>query len=150
MVSEAHPETNVIGTLIKLEGLTGEQLEIALDFMPGATKIGVLINPNNPANAFKWRELAAAALRVTLAPIEVRSADEVGPAFQMLLRERANIVLILGDVCNWREEVEDGGLISYGIDLRAASRHGAYYVDRDFEARSRPICRSSFRPSCNW
>jgi putative ABC transport system substrate-binding protein len=153
VISEARPGTNVTGTVIKLEGLSGKQVEIAHDLVPGVTKIGLLVNPNNPSTAPQRRDVdtAAAALGVTLAPVEVRSADEVGPAFQALLRERVDIVLILGDflflavrrqtaafalvsrlptVCNWREEVEDGCLIGYGIDLRAAYQRGAYYVDR--------------------
>ena len=84
-------------------------------------------------------------------PVEVRSRDEVGSAFQIFVRERVNVVLILGDamfvairrqiaafalasrvpaVCSFREEIEDGCLISYGIDLQASYRRAAYYVDR--------------------
>jgi putative tryptophan/tyrosine transport system substrate-binding protein len=36
----------------------------------------------------------------------------------------------LPTVFNFREHVEDGGLISYGIDLRQNYRRAAYFVDR--------------------
>jgi putative ABC transport system substrate-binding protein len=36
----------------------------------------------------------------------------------------------LPTVYNFREHVEDGGLISYGVDLRQNYRRGAYFVDR--------------------
>src|SRR5262245_1861513 len=50
IVSEAHPGTNVTGILFRLEGLSAKQVEIALDLMPGATNMGILIDVKNPAN----------------------------------------------------------------------------------------------------
>src|SRR5262249_58222511 len=35
VTSEARPGTNVTGVLFRLEGLTGKQVEIALDLIPG-------------------------------------------------------------------------------------------------------------------
>ena len=48
--SEAHPGGNVTGTVIGLSGLTGKQLETGLDFVTGAKKVGVLVNPENPTH----------------------------------------------------------------------------------------------------
>ena len=151
--SEARPGGNVTGTLIRLEGLTGKQLEIGIDLVPGVTKAGVLVNPINPVNPVHLKELetAAAKLGITLAIGQVRSADDIGPAFQTLLRERTQIVLVLADamfvalrrqiaafalvarlptVFYVREHVEAGGLVSYGIDLNANYHRAAYYVDK--------------------
>ena len=36
----------------------------------------------------------------------------------------------LPTVCTFREHVEDGSLISYGVDLRQNYRRGAYFVDK--------------------
>jgi putative tryptophan/tyrosine transport system substrate-binding protein len=36
----------------------------------------------------------------------------------------------LSTVYGYREHVLDGGLISYGVDLRWCFRRGAYFVDR--------------------
>jgi putative tryptophan/tyrosine transport system substrate-binding protein len=36
----------------------------------------------------------------------------------------------LPTIRNFREHVEDGGLISYGINLRENYRRGAYFADR--------------------
>jgi putative tryptophan/tyrosine transport system substrate-binding protein len=154
VASEARPGTNVTGTTVLLEGLTGKQLEIARDLVPGASRIGVLSNVNNPLSSgvqLREAKLAAAKLRLSLVPVDIRTADDVGPAFQKLLREGATIVLVLGDaaflawrrriaafslasrlpsVFIFREHVEDGGLISYGIDLRASYRRAAFYVDK--------------------
>jgi putative ABC transport system substrate-binding protein len=156
VASEARPGNNVTGTLQRVEGLTGKQLEIALDVMPGASRIGMLVNPDAPTNPLQREEVEAAAakLAVNLVPVEVRSGDGIGPAFQTFARERASIVLVLADslllaerrqiaafalasrtptVYSFREHVDAGGLISYGISLRANYRRSAYFVDRIFK-----------------
>jgi putative ABC transport system substrate-binding protein len=153
IVSEAHPGTNVTGILFRLEGLTAKQVEIALDLMPGASNMGILVDVDNPANMLQRREVESAAgkLGVSITAADVRTVEEAGAAIQTLVRERASIVVVLASamllnarrqiasfalasrlptVFNFREHVEDGGLISYGIDLRQNYRRGAYFVDR--------------------
>jgi putative ABC transport system substrate-binding protein len=153
VASEARPGTNVTGLLYRLEGMTGKQVEIALDLMPGTTRIGMLVDVNNPANVAQRREVEAAVAKsaVDIVAVDIRSADEIGAAVETLVRERASIALVLGaalfvnarrqiaafalasrlpTVFNFREHVEDGGLISYGIDLRQNFRRAAYFVDR--------------------
>jgi putative ABC transport system substrate-binding protein len=153
VTSEARPGSNVTGTLFSVEGMAGKRVEIARDVLPSVTKIGYLLYANAPTNEVTLREAepAAAKLGVSLAPVEVRTADEVGAAFQTFLRERASIVIVSADpmlagarrrvaavalvsrlptVYFIREAVEDGGLISYGTDLRQNFRRAAYYADR--------------------
>jgi putative tryptophan/tyrosine transport system substrate-binding protein len=151
--SEARPGANVTGILFRLEGLTGKQVEIALDLMPGTDKMGVLVDVNNPSNMLQRREIEAAAVKsaVSIAPVDVRAVDEISAAIQTFVRERVGIVIVLASpmfmnarrqiasfalasrlptVYNFREHVEDGGLISYGVDLRQNYRRGAYFVDK--------------------
>ena len=153
VTSEAHPGTNVTGILFRLEGLTEKQVEIALDLIPGASSIGILVDVNNPTNMLQRREVEAAAekLGVSITAVEVRAVDEIGAAIQTFVRARASIVVVLASalfvdarrqiaafalasrlptIYNFREHVEDGGLISYGIELRQNYRRGAYFVDR--------------------
>ncbi len=153
VTSEARPGTNVSGVLFRLEGMTEKQVEIALDLMPGASKIGILVDVNNPSNMLQRREVEAAAEKsaVSIMAVDVRTADEIGAAIQTFVHERASIVIVLGEavfvnarwriaafalasrlptVYNFREHVEDGGLISYGVDLRQNFRRAAYFVDR--------------------
>jgi putative ABC transport system substrate-binding protein len=151
--SEARPGANVTGILYRLEGLTGKQVEIALDLMPGTDKMGVLVDVNNPSNMLQRREIEAAAGKsaVSIALVDVRAVDEISAAIQTFVRERASIVVVLASpmfinarrqiatfalasrlptIYNFREHVEDGGLISYGVDLRQNYRRGAYFVDK--------------------
>jgi putative ABC transport system substrate-binding protein len=53
----------------------------------------------------------------------------------MLLSERRKIAALaaatrLPAVYGYREHVDEGGLISYGVDLRTCFRRGAYYVHK--------------------
>jgi putative ABC transport system substrate-binding protein len=153
VVSEARPGTNVTGVLSRVEGQATKQLEIARDLLPVMTRIGLLINPDNPSNVVQRREIepVAGKLGVALLSVEVRTGDEVGPAFQRFAREGANSVVVLMDakfltlrrqiaafalttrlptVYGWRDHVEDGGLISYGTDLRERFRRAATYVSK--------------------
>jgi putative ABC transport system substrate-binding protein len=153
VVSEARPGGSVTGILYWLEGLTGKQMEIAFDIMPGANKMGILVDATNPSNELQRRELEAAARKsgMNITTVDVRTVDEIGDAIQTFVRERASIVVVLGaalfvnarrriaafalasrlpTVFNFREHVEDGGLISYGVDLRQNFRRAAYFVDR--------------------
>jgi putative ABC transport system substrate-binding protein len=153
VTSEAHPGTNVTGVLFRLEGLTEKQVEIALDLLPGANSMGVLVDANNPSNMLQRREVEAAArkLGVSITAVDAHPVDEIGAAIQTFVGARASIVVVLASalfvnerrqiaafalasrlptIFNFREHVEDGGLMSYGIELRQNYRRSAYFVDR--------------------
>jgi len=153
VASEARPGGNITGTQQYVEGLTGKHLELTRDLLPGATKIGVLANVSNPTNMTQQVEVEATAVKLgmSLVTVEVHAADEVGPAFQTFARERANMVYVLRDVMfvamrrqiaafalasrlptiyAFREHVESGGLLSYGVDLRDAYIRAAFYIDK--------------------
>ena len=159
VASEARPGGNVTGILYRLDGLTGKQMDLALKLVPGATRIGVLDNSSNPVMAVQRRdaELAAAKLGLAAIRVEVQTADQIGPAFQTFQRGNADVVVTQTDATflTWRrqiaafaliahlptvfgarEHVEDGGLISYGINLIESFRRTAYYVDRILKGES--------------
>jgi len=83
--------------------------------------------------------------------VEANSSNDLEGAFQVLVRERVNLVLVLSDpmfnkenrriavlaaanrlptMHRFREYVEAGGMMSYGVSLSANWRRAAYYVDR--------------------
>jgi putative ABC transport system substrate-binding protein len=99
VVSEARPGTNVTGILARVEGLPGKQLEIARDFLPGTNRIHVLINAANVGLEPQRREIVSAAekLGIELQSVELRTADDIGPAFELLAREAAKVAVVLGD-----------------------------------------------------
>jgi len=151
--SESRPGGNVTGTLQYLEGLTAKQLELARDVVPTVSLVGVLANANNTNNSIQRREAEATAakLGVKLTIVEIRGPGGLESAFRKFASERANIVSVSRDatfmaarrelaalalasrlptIYGFREHVESGGLVSYGIDLRETYRRAAYFVDR--------------------
>jgi putative tryptophan/tyrosine transport system substrate-binding protein len=153
VTSEARPGTNVTGILVRIEGQSAKQLEIAIDAIPGGHKVGLLFNPTNESNLRQRQETEAAAARLGLSLVvaDARAAPDIGPAFKTFLSEDTNVVVVLGDgtfvslrrqiaafalamhlptVFTFREHVDDGGLISYGVNIRENYRRAAYVVDR--------------------
>ena len=128
-----------------LDTLLGKQLELVLELMPGATKIGMLVNASNPGNVFHLRsaKAAATALGARLVPVEVRLAADIDVPLQTLVQERAELLLIIPEALflserkrivalaaaarlptmySWREPTREGGLISYGTNIRESWR----------------------------
>jgi putative tryptophan/tyrosine transport system substrate-binding protein len=149
--SDARPGGNVTGLLVFVEGLPGKQLELVLDLIPDAKKIGLAVNPDNTVSLSQRRELelAAAAKDIKIVSIEVRTPENVDSIFPKLAKERVDAAIVLRDtvfysqrarlaasamavrlptVYGFREHVEDGGLISYGISLPENFRRAADYV----------------------
>ena len=100
-----------------------------------------------------WQQLApiAQALRLKLVKIDVANAADLPAAFDRALREKVNALFFLPDeplfltrrapivelaarhhlpaFYGAREFVDDGGLMSYGENLRTAYRNAASYVN---------------------
>jgi len=151
--SQARPGGQVTGILSALEGMNGKRLELLLELMPGATRVGMLLNSRSRAQALYQKEARAAAnaLGVTLVPVDIRAANEFNAGFQTFVRERVKSVVMLGDalIMTERRQIADlaiaarlptsysfreypvaGGLISYGVNLRESNRRAAAYVDK--------------------
>jgi ABC-type uncharacterized transport system substrate-binding protein len=151
--SHARPGGNVTGVLLTVEDLPIKLLALAVETVPGANKIGLLVNPTNPIQPLFRRslEVPARALGVELVASEATSHEHLQAALKHLARENAKIVLALQDpmflnerkrialfaiaerlptMFGFRENVEDGGLMSYGTDLRESWRRTATFVDK--------------------
>jgi len=151
--NQARPGGQVTGILTTLEGLPGKQLELVLELVPGATRIGMLLNTKNRVHTLQQQDVRAAAnsLGVTLVPVDIRAANELNAGFQTFVRGRVELVLMLADALfiserrqiadlaaaaqlpsmyTYREYAVAGGLISYGVNLRESYRRAATYVDK--------------------
>ena len=69
------PGGQVTGIVSNLDSLPGEQLQLALELLPGASRIGLLVNVSNPAHAVFRRNAEAAFASFTrkLVPIGPRA-----------------------------------------------------------------------------
>src|SRR5262249_46848000 len=149
--SEARPGGNITGLLNSVPGLPAKQLELVRDLIPAATRIALLMNPINSNNLNQRQEMetAGAALAMTIMVVETRTPNDLDLVFPALARERADVVIVMRDsllfgyrrtiaamtlaarlptIYQYREPVDDGGLISYGIDLSQNFRRAADYV----------------------
>jgi len=156
IASEAQPGGNVTGITPYIAGLLTKQMELAREVVPGASKVGLLGNMNGPKAPPQREELEAVGRKLgirTFTP-EIRGPAEVDSAIQtlasdgvdavivlqtsMTLSERRSIAVLaaanrLPMIYGYREHVADGGLISYGVDLRWCFCHAATFVDKILE-----------------
>jgi putative ABC transport system substrate-binding protein len=153
VASHARPGGNFTGMLSALETLMGKQLEIGVELVPGVKKAGLLLNPNAVASTVLRRgaKVAADTLKIGFVEAEVRSSNEIDTSFEALARATVQLVLVHPDplllserrriaeraqafklpvVYGFREHVDDGGLLSYGMDLRANWVRAATFVDK--------------------
>lgn len=141
--SIAQPGTNVTGTwLTGDDGLFGKRLGLLKEVIPGLTRLGAVLDPDDPHAVKKFRLLppAARALDLELHVIEVRAASEFDAAFAKAARDGMQALFItssalldtyrtgvattaarlrLPTIHPWRESAEAGGLMSYGPSLPA-------------------------------
>ena len=96
-------------------------------------------------------EGAGEVLKVKIVIAEVHTAKDIGPAYDTLAGEHAEVVVVeqsnmlidagrqiaeaaaakkLPSVYGYREHILAGGLVSYGVNLKSCFHHAAYYVDK--------------------
>jgi putative ABC transport system substrate-binding protein len=152
-VSHNRPGRNFTGVLTTIDGLSGKQAGLLLQLLPHASKLGVLMNPESPTAPLVLREIES-TLRGTSIQImhsAVRKSADLRVAFGTLESERVDGVVVVGDsvifteaaqvislaaaarlpaIHGFRQHVEQGGLMSYGLDIPQNFRRAAYFVDR--------------------
>jgi putative ABC transport system substrate-binding protein len=153
ITSEARPGGNVTGISPYVAGLPAKQLELAREVVSGAGSIGVLANLTDAKAPPQLQELKGAGLELGIKVVaaEADTPDDVDGAIRTLAGQRIGVMIVLQTsmllserrkiaalvataqiptVYGYREHVDAGGLISYGVDLRACFRRGAYFVDK--------------------
>jgi putative ABC transport system substrate-binding protein len=133
------PEDNITGVTSITQSLEVKRLDLLRQFVPDATLIGVLVNPNVPREN-ELNNVQDIVRRGGLRPLIVRAsaANEFDSAFATLVAERVGALMIITDtyltsqsdklgaltlrhaipaMYNTREFVSAGGLISYGTSV---------------------------------
>jgi putative ABC transport system substrate-binding protein len=151
IASEARPGGNVTGVEPYIGGLPAKQIELAREIVPGATKIGLLTNNVDPKGAPQVPELKAAAQALGLEIVSANAdrPEQIEAALQTLANEKVDVAIVLQTslffnnrrpiarsalqkrlptAFGYREHVLDGGLISYGVDLRWCYHRAAYFA----------------------
>jgi ABC-type uncharacterized transport system substrate-binding protein len=151
VASENRPGENVTGILRYMDGLAGKDLELAKELFPGASRVGLLINTATVQNTPQRRDVETAArqLNIAIVPAEVREPGDLDSALKDLASADVQAVIVPQDSMFFSEHrriadlaavkrlpsvwtaslfVDDGGLISYGIDEVDSFRHAAIFV----------------------
>ena len=152
VASLARPGGNVTGLSNQQADLAGKRLELFREIDPKLQNLTIMGNVNAPASVLEMKEVETATrtLGLEVATSEIRRAEEIAPAFEVL-KVRAGALYVVGDpliftnrvrintlalgarlptMYNFREYVQAGGLISYGANLTDLFRRSAEYVDK--------------------
>jgi putative ABC transport system substrate-binding protein len=151
----AHPSGNVTGTIDVGPAQIGleKYCELALELVPGAKRVGVLIWSLAPdGGALAREQIASAVATLTFTPVvaEVAQPSEIAAAFRSLSAEGVDVVVVgqgsvfasdrsstvaaaaaakLPTIYNEAGYPQAGGLISYGGDRRIGSARFAPLAD---------------------
>jgi putative ABC transport system substrate-binding protein len=154
VASLARPGGNITGLSTLRPELSGKQLELLKEIVPKLSRVTVFGTSTHPGNAqsLKEVELAAKAFGVKLQYLDILDPKDIETAFRAASKGRADAVLFLvagGIATGHRTQivdlavksrlptmypqntyVEDGGLMSYGVNFTDLDRRAATYVDK--------------------
>jgi putative tryptophan/tyrosine transport system substrate-binding protein len=152
VASLARPGGNVTGLSNQLPDLAGKRLELLREIIPDLHRLAILTNVGNPIGALEMGEVQAAArtLGLEILPLEIRRAEDIGPAFEAL-KDRADALYVVAEpllsgnhvristlalgarlptLLGIRDYVAAGGLVSYGPNTPDLFRRAADLVDK--------------------
>jgi putative tryptophan/tyrosine transport system substrate-binding protein len=153
VTSLARPGGNITGLSMLLTELVAKELEILKEVVSRMTRVGVLFTSTAPSYrpAVQALETAGKALGVQLVMVQSQAVEDFEEAFSTMSREQVGGFLAvatpptlshrhrlaelalkyrLPSMFGTKENVEAGGLISYGPDLRDLTRRAATYIDK--------------------
>jgi putative ABC transport system substrate-binding protein len=152
VASLARPGGNVTGLSYQGPDLGAKRVELLREVIPGLRRLAIMVNSNAAGAMQEMREVLAAAgsLGLEVTTLDVRQAEDIAPAFASL-EGRAQALLICADplvnayrmriialalgtglptIFGERENVETGGLMSYGPAIPDLFRRAAEHVDK--------------------
>ena len=151
--SDNHPGGNATGINILTDSLGAKRLSLLHDIVAGGTTIGFLVNPRYASTDGQLRtsQETARALGLSVAVLPAATDAEIEAAFNDAARQRLSALVIGADpffdtrfeslvalaaryavptMYQFRDFVEAGGLMSYGIDLSDLYRQAGIYSGR--------------------
>jgi putative ABC transport system substrate-binding protein len=154
VASLARPGGNITGLALLRPELSGKRLELLKEIVPKLSRVGVFASSRSAdyALVLKEIEIAAAPLGVRLQSLDILSPKDFETAFQDAAKGRADAALfrVPGSILSFHrtkvaalavksrlpviyegaEDVDAGGLMSYGVNSSDLYRRTATYVDK--------------------
>jgi putative tryptophan/tyrosine transport system substrate-binding protein len=153
VASLSRPGGNITGLSELTTELNAKALEILNEAVPRATRIGVLWNPTTPSHVPGMQSVEAAGKRLGLEVylLSAATVEDFDAAFVTMERENVGGVFIvpapitlnqrarlaelalkhrLPTIFGPKDNVEAGGLMSYGPDRNDLIRRAAVYIDK--------------------
>ena len=165
----ARPDGNLTGVSATAAEAAAKSLELITEIKPGARRVGVLGNADDPFMKpfFDQIQRGAPRVRLEVQHIIIRSSDELNGAFAAIANERADAVVIQGSLpvkltvelalkyqlpslSTQKSAVLAGILMSYSASFAERGRMIADYVDQILKGAKPAICRSSSQLGTNW
>lgn len=151
--SMARPDGNVTGVSWQSPEVAGKRVQFARELRPRARRIGVLADSGDAGAAIELRGTVAAAREagVTLEKLELRSMEDIEPTLAKLQGARIDVLIVQASTLTWpvigrivdaattagipivsepEEFAAAGAVVTYGVDVFAALRRCAVFVDR--------------------
>jgi len=152
--SLSRPGGNITGMTTNVpDDFFAKRLEILRELVPGAFKIAVLVNPDNPLQKLYFAEeipRIARSLGVALPLVPATTAEELDIAFASATAQQADAIIDFGDALTYAQaqriialaakyhlpanylfrHYANGGLSVYGADTADLFRRAGDYVDK--------------------
>jgi putative tryptophan/tyrosine transport system substrate-binding protein len=151
--SPARPAGNMTGFGAYARGIEGKRVEILNAMLPKVGRIAGLMNLSNPSRQAEWNQVEASArsLGIETQVLDTRAVADIEPSFDSASRWHADALVVGSDtlmqsnqsivvglaakhrlpaIYTFRDFVDAGGLVSYGVSLPDLYRRAAVYVDR--------------------
>ena len=159
VTSLSRPGGNLTGVNWFAVELTAKRLDLLRELVPGAARVAVLVNPANPADSelmVQDAQAAARAMGLQIQVLKAISSKEIDAAFASVAHKPPHALLVgatglttrrvqlvqmaayyrIPAIYALRDNVEIGGLISYGASLREAYRQVGIYSGRILKGAS--------------